>query len=101
MHPSWLEVLGERTRVELFFALALAGEASASELASLTGAGKQTLRRHLAALVALGLAEEFEGQSDGLTPGRPAARFRLGPEARRSALALARVLERPLAGAPR
>jgi DNA-binding transcriptional ArsR family regulator len=101
VHRSWLDVLGDLTRVNLLFALASLGEASASELALLTHTSKQTLRRHLGAMVSLGLVHESRGESDGLTPGRPAARFSLDPVARRRVTALSRVLEKPIEASPR
>jgi len=96
MHRSWFDILGDLTRLNLLVALMESGEASAAELACLTHTSAQTLRRHLSAMISLGLVREFGGESDGLTPGRPAARFSLDPVARRSVTALLRVLERPL-----
>ena len=47
-----------------------------------------TIRRHLEALVAVGLVAAVEGTSDGYTPGRPATRFSLPPEISASVRAL-------------
>ncbi len=60
------------------------GEATTADLTASGRASDQTLRRHLDALVALGVIDEIPGQSDGETPGRPAARFVLSPRVRSS-----------------
>ena len=63
-------------------------EATTAEL----GAGCQTtvptVRRHLEAMVLWGIVAEAAGPSDGLSRGRPAARFTLAPELRRTIRAL-------------
>ncbi len=59
-------------------------EATASELASDSPASYQTLRRHLEALEAFGVIQARPGVSDGATSGRPATRFSLSPDVRKS-----------------
>jgi predicted ArsR family transcriptional regulator len=59
-------------------------EATASDLATWSQASCQTLRRHLEALVSLGVIREHPARSDGETPGRPAARFSLPGEVQES-----------------
>ena len=78
---SWLDAIAEPTRLYILRALLRVPDATVAELmASRTSA--QTLRRHLDALVSTGVIAEYAGESDGETPGRPAARFRLVPEVR-------------------
>jgi len=78
---NWLEAIAEPTRLYILRFLFDAQEATVTDL--LVGwASAQTLRRHLEALVSIGVIDERPGQSDGETPGRPAARFRLVPEVR-------------------
>ncbi len=59
-------------------------EATTSDLAAWGQASSQTLRRHLEALVSVGVIHEHPAESDGETPGRPAARFSLSREVRES-----------------
>ena len=78
---SWLEAIAEPTRLYILRFLFDVQEATVTDL--LVGwASAQTLRRHLEALVSIGVIDERPGESDGETPGRPAARFRLVPEVR-------------------
>lgn len=76
--------------------LAEMGEGSATELAERIDASEAALRRHLDLLVTLGVALERRGSSDGLTPGRPAARYLLTPEVRERARQLFMLLREPL-----
>jgi predicted ArsR family transcriptional regulator len=80
---AWLETIADATRLHILRSLSEVAEATAAELAQ-APASAQTLRRHLEALVSLRLVVERQGQSDGETPGRPAARFSLHPEIRAS-----------------
>lgn len=79
--PRWLETIAEPTRLHILRSLVQMQEATAADLA-LGQASPQTLRRHLEALVSVGVIDERPGESDGETPGRPAARFSLDPEIR-------------------
>jgi predicted ArsR family transcriptional regulator len=96
MHPSWLEVLGDPIRIRLLEGLVAAGEASAVELAAQINTSEPSLRRHLETMAALGLVVERPGMRDGLTPGRPASRFRLQPEVRERAIMLFSLTADPL-----
>lgn len=96
VHSSWLEVLADPVRLSVLRVLSEMGEATAGELIAHSHTSDPTLRRHLEAMVALGLVREHRGESDGLTPGRPAARFRLDSQVHASACALFNVLRRPL-----
>ena len=96
LHPSWLDVLTDPVRLSLLRSLVLIGPATVTELASHTHTADPTVRRHLEALAALGLVHEAGGESDGLTRGRPAARFALDAAAEENARELFKVLERPL-----
>jgi DNA-binding transcriptional ArsR family regulator len=80
----WLEVIADPVRLGILRSLSRVGEATAADLANWGQASSQTLRRHLDALVALGVIEEHPPRSDGETPGRPAARFSLPEEMRES-----------------
>lgn len=90
--PSWLAVLSDPVRLSLLRCLCEVEAASAAELAPRAHTGERTARRHLEALVGLGLAEELEGRSDGETPGRPAASYALPGAVRERALALFELL---------
>jgi len=76
----WLEVVADPIRLNILRALSEVAEATASDLATWSQASSQTLRRHLEALVSLGVIREHPARSDGETPGRPAARFSLSSE---------------------
>ena len=78
---DWLSAVADPVRLHILRSLFSTAEATATDLA--TGlASPQTLRRHLEALVSTGVIAESPGASDGATPGRPAARFRLEPSVR-------------------
>ena len=82
--PSWLAVVADPIKLHIVSSLSRVDEATAADLASSGQASDQTLRRHLDALVSVGLIRENPGESDGETPGRPAARFTLQPAVRKS-----------------
>lgn len=89
----WLAGIADPVRLYILCALSEMGEATAADLAAEGQASPQTLRRHLEALVALGVIRERPGESDGETPGRPPARFSLPADVRqgvRAALGIAR-----------
>jgi len=77
-----LDGIADPVRLGLVRCLAERREATAAELSERCQASGQTIRRHLEALVTSGIVVEAAGESDGATPGRPAARFSLHPEAR-------------------
>jgi predicted ArsR family transcriptional regulator len=81
---SWLEMIADPIRLGILRSLSQVAEATTADLASWGQASSQTLRRHLDALVSVGLILEHPAQSDGETPGRPAARFSLSAEMRES-----------------
>ena len=78
---EWLFAVADPVRMHILASLFSTAEATASDLAAGL-ASPQTLRRHLEALVSTGVVAESPGRSDGETPGRPAARFRLDPNVR-------------------
>jgi DNA-binding transcriptional ArsR family regulator len=80
--PRWLAGVADPVRLHILHALYVRVEATASDLGGLGGTSGPTLRRHLDALLALGLIRQIPGRSDGETPGRPPCRFRLSPEVR-------------------
>jgi DNA-binding transcriptional ArsR family regulator len=80
----WLEVIADPIRLTILRSLSQVEEATASDLATWSQASSQTLRRHLEALVSLGVIREHPARSDGETPGRPPARFSLPVEMRES-----------------
>jgi predicted ArsR family transcriptional regulator len=99
VHPSWLAVLSDPVRLNLLRCLAETEAAMTSgDLAPRAHTSERTVRRHLDALVELGLAEERRGQSDGETRGRPAASFALAAPARQAISALFELLSQPLGG---
>lgn len=81
---GWLEVIADPIRLGILRSLSHVAEATTSDLATWGAASSQTLRRHLEVLVSLGVIQEHPAQSDGETPGRPAARFSLAAEVRES-----------------
>lgn len=81
---AWLWAVVDPIRLEILRVLATRVDATVAVLALRSGATPRTLRRHLEALVALGVVRERPGNADGLTPGRPASRFSLAPELRPS-----------------
>lgn len=90
--------IADPIRLGLVRCLAERREATAAELSGRCKASGPTVRRHLEALVSSGIVAEAVGVSDGATPGRPAARFSLRPEAREG---LARLLGFGEAASPR
>jgi predicted ArsR family transcriptional regulator len=78
-----LEGIADPVRLGLVRCLAEKDGATATELSGPCQASGPTIRRHLEALVSSGIVAEAAGVSDA-TPGRPAARFSLRPEARES-----------------
>jgi DNA-binding transcriptional ArsR family regulator len=88
-------VIADPVRLGILRALSQVEEATAAELADWGQASRQTLRRHLDALVCLGVIREHAARSDGETPGRPAAHFSLPVEMRDSVRS---ILEPPGSG---
>jgi predicted ArsR family transcriptional regulator len=84
---EWLHAVADPVRLHILMSLLGTADATAVDLAGGL-ASPQTLRRHLEALVSIGVVAESPGASDGETPGRPAARFRLDPSVRDSVSAL-------------
>ncbi len=84
----WLEVIADPIRLGILRSLSQVAEATTSDLAAWGAASSQTLRRHLEVLVSLEVIREHPPQSDGETPGRPAARFSLPGEVRESVRAI-------------
>lgn len=80
----WLAMVADPIKLHIVHFLSEIEEATASDIADSGQASNQTLRRHLDALVTFGVIEETPGQSDGETPGRPAARFTLPAATRES-----------------
>lgn len=80
----WLMAIADPVRLQILRILSRVSDATASELAVDSQASHQTLRRHLEALEVSGVIRVCPGMSDGETAGRPAARFSLAPELRRS-----------------
>lgn len=84
----WLEVIADPIRLGILRSLSQVAEATTSDLATWGAASSQTLRRHLEVLVSLEVIREHPAQSDGETPGRPAARFSLPLEVQESVRAI-------------
>lgn len=81
-------MIADPIRLGILRSLSEVEEATTSDLAAWGQASSQTLRRHLEALVALGVIREHPARSDGETPGRPAARFSLARDVRESVQAV-------------
>jgi predicted ArsR family transcriptional regulator len=101
VEPGWIAVLSDPVRLSLLRCLCEVEAASAGELAPRAHTGERTARRHLEAMVRLGLVEESRAESDGETPGRPAASYGLASGVRERAGALFELLSMPLAPARR
>ena len=84
----WLYDVADPVRLAILRHLSEVDEATISDLARSVETSAPTLRRHLEALVAAGHAKERAGESDGETPGRPAARFFLSRAVRESVRAV-------------
>ena len=84
---SWLRLIADPVRLEIIQALARSKEASAADIARSGPTSEPTLRRHLEALVSLGLVQQRYRESDG-TIGRPPTLFSLSPEVRASVRAI-------------
>lgn len=100
LHWSWTQVLTDPVRLAVLRGLCELGEVTIAELSRGCHTSDSTVRRHLDALVALGLVRERPGERDGLTPGRPASSFVLDPDAAARACALFEVLREPLLPSP-
>lgn len=94
-------MITDPVRLSLVRALLELRIASAAELSRHSHTSDRSVRRHLEALVALGLAHRVEGMCDGLTTGRPAERFTLEPAAQEQTAALFELLSEPFGTAPR
>jgi DNA-binding transcriptional ArsR family regulator len=81
---AWLQLIADPVRYEIVRTLALTGECTAAELAERGVLSKPTLRRHLDALVSVGVVDRHRSESDGQTPGRPPVRYSLAAEVRAS-----------------
>jgi predicted ArsR family transcriptional regulator len=81
---DWLALVADPIKLHIVISLSEVEEATAADLAGSGQASSQALRRHLVALVAVGVIEERPGESDGQTPGRPPAHFVLPPRTRDS-----------------
>jgi DNA-binding HxlR family transcriptional regulator len=95
---KWLEMIADPVRLGILRSLSSVGDATTADLTSSGQASNQTLRRHLEALVALGVIEEHPPRSNGETPGRPAARYSLPAAMRESVRS---VFEPPEFASPR
>jgi predicted ArsR family transcriptional regulator len=80
--PTWASVLADPIRLTVLRLLHRLGTADVRELAARAHTSNRTLRRHLEALVALGLVHQVDPERDSLKPGRPATQFLLDPQAR-------------------
>lgn len=74
---DWLEGIADPVKLGVVRALALTRPATVSQIAKRCQASVPTVRRHLSALVAMGIVIEEDGESNGSTVGRPAIRYTL------------------------
>jgi DNA-binding transcriptional ArsR family regulator len=82
--PEWLNAVADPVRLRIICFLVGVPDATASELVALASASRQTVRRHLDALVAFGVVHQTAGVPHDTTLGRPPARFSLPLAVRRS-----------------
>ena len=92
---SWLDLISDPIRRAILRSLSEVGEVSMAELKERAHVSETALRRHLNSLLALGLVREHRAERDGVTPGRPAARFSLDPEVRIGVMDLFEALSQP------
>lgn len=96
IHPTWFAVLTNPGRLRILQSLTIRNDVSVADLLAHSHMSDHALRRHLAAMVELGIVRVHRENRDGLTRGRPAARFILDATVRENAIPLFRLLERPL-----
>jgi predicted ArsR family transcriptional regulator len=77
---SLIAGIADPVRLEVIQFLTRMKRATAAQLGENCAASTPTLRRHLGALVAIGVIIEEAVTGDGVTPGRPATSFSLTPE---------------------
>ena len=87
-HPAWLEGVADPVRLIVLRLLSQADEVTAPEMERHCRVSSPTMRRHLDALVAVGVIEARQGESDGERVGRPPVRFSLAPAIRDSVRAV-------------
>jgi predicted ArsR family transcriptional regulator len=92
----WLDVLAHPGQLDIVRSLVENGEATATELAHRCHLSEATLRRHLEALVELAVVRAHDGETDGMTPGRPATTYTLAGGVRDAARELLALLKRPI-----
>ncbi|HKF83160.1 MAG TPA: helix-turn-helix domain-containing protein [Solirubrobacterales bacterium] len=90
-----LDGIADPVKLGVVRTLAQMGTATVAELRDGCQTSVPTLRRHLEAMATRGIVAEEMGASDGLTPGRPATRFRLAAESREAVCALLGLSPRP------
>lgn len=79
---EWLQGIADPVRFSLMQELSRVEEATATELEDRCEVSRATLRRHLNALVAIGLVSECVGASGDGRTGRPPTRFQLAATVR-------------------
>ena len=100
LHESWMPILTDPVRLSLLRGLCRLEVATTAELRDLSHSSDPTIRRHLAALEALGIIRERPPERDGVTPGRPAKRYMLDPGVAIRLFTLFQLLSEPLVPAP-
>ena len=95
--PFWLVVFTDPVRLTVLRHLHDLGTATVTELSTGAHTSSRTLRRHLDALVALGIVHEVDDEREGVRPGRPPNRFLLDPDVRQRLEELFALLAEPLA----
>jgi predicted ArsR family transcriptional regulator len=93
-------VLTDPVRLAVLMTLSTMGNGSAAEIAQRCHASERTVKRHLDALVALGIVRESRGESGSDRRGRPPARFILDATVRDRALEVFALLRQPLPPSP-
>jgi predicted ArsR family transcriptional regulator len=100
LDASWAAIVTDPVRLSVLLGLCRLEAATTAELRTLCHTSDPTIRRHLGALEALGLVREEVAERDGVTPGRPARRFRLDADAATSLSTLFELLRKPLTPVP-
>jgi DNA-binding transcriptional ArsR family regulator len=91
-----MAILTDPVRLSVLRGLCHLGEATTAELREVCHTSDPTIRRHLTALETLALVREQPARRDGVSPGRPARRFVLDPDAGERLCALFELLSEPL-----
>lgn len=96
IHPTWLPIFADPARLTTLALLHRCGIASVRDLATHAHTSTRTLRRHLDALVAVGVARAIQDENGQIRSGRPPTCYLVDPEVHGILDELFALLARPL-----